>query len=248
MGTIAAVIPEEAMTRVNRFLDAARAEDLRRRRAEAEDLHASLLPMQPPLLTGPFPTSASAAEQFANANGHGQKHHSCTFCGKGFKLQFPSSSNLRLHTRTHTGKSSALQHPNMCTFCGKGFKRSFDLKVHTRVHTGKPPALQHPNVCTLHSTTRVSGVRPYKCELCEKAFTLRSTLEMHMLKIHGKNHSYAYMQRRSKVFVCEECGFTTEQWDEYAMHLRLLRRECAPAGNVESNVELRWITGAIPLG
>lgn len=42
-----------------------------------------------------------------------------------------------------------------------------------------------------------------------------------MFKAHGKSHSYAYRQRRSKVFVCEECGFTAEQQDEYAMHLRL---------------------------
>ncbi|TNM84602.1 hypothetical protein fugu_008780 [Takifugu bimaculatus] len=118
----------------------------------------------------------------------------CSVCHKIFPLQRMLTRHLKCH-------SLVKRHP--CQFCGKGFNDTFDLKRHMRTHT---------------------GIRPYKCELCEKAFTQRCSLESHMRKIHGVHQQYAYRQRRSKIFVCEDCGYTSSRPDEYFLHVR----QCHP--------------------
>ncbi|XP_042287896.1 transcription factor Ovo-like 2 [Thunnus maccoyii] len=118
----------------------------------------------------------------------------CSVCQKIFPLQRMLTRHLKCH-------SLVKRHP--CRFCGKGFNDTFDLKRHMRTHT---------------------GIRPYKCELCEKAFTQRCSLESHMRKIHSVHQQYAYRQRRSKIFVCEDCGYTSSRPDEYFLHVR----QCHP--------------------
>ncbi|UYV64103.1 OVOL1 [Cordylochernes scorpioides] len=114
----------------------------------------------------------------------------CKVCGKTFTLQ----RLLNRHVKCHSDLKRYL-----CTFCGKGFNDTFDLKRHTRTHT---------------------GVRPYKCHMCEKSFTQRCSLESHTLKVHGIQHRYAYKERRSKVYVCEECGHTTGAPEQHYLHLQ----------------------------
>lgn len=114
----------------------------------------------------------------------------CRVCGKGFSLQRLLNRHMKCHSDTKR---------YLCTFCGKGFNDTFDLKRHTRTHT---------------------GVRPYKCNLCEKSFTQRCSLESHCLKVHGVAHQYEYKQRRSKVYVCEDCGFTTKEPEVHYIHLK----------------------------
>ncbi|XP_059807314.1 putative transcription factor ovo-like protein 3 [Hypanus sabinus] len=120
----------------------------------------------------------------------GQGHFVCFCCWKVFSLQRMLTRHLKSH-------SAVKRH--VCRFCGKGFNDTFDLKRHLRTHT---------------------GIRPYKCDRCEKAFTQRCSLESHLKKIHNVHQNYAYRERRSKIFVCEECGFTAAQGDTYFLHLR----------------------------
>ncbi|XP_077166438.1 transcription factor Ovo-like 2 isoform X2 [Paroedura picta] len=100
---------------------------------------------------------------------------------------------LNRHVKCH---SQVKRH--LCTFCGKGFNDTFDLKRHVRTHT---------------------GIRPYKCEICNKAFTQRCSLESHLKKIHGVQQQYAYKQRRDKLYVCEDCGYTGPTQEDLYVHI-----------------------------
>uniref|UniRef100_A0A452I208 C2H2-type domain-containing protein n=1 Tax=Gopherus agassizii TaxID=38772 RepID=A0A452I208_9SAUR len=135
----------------------------------------------------------------------------CPVCSKAFPLQ-------RMLTRHLKGHSLVKKH--VCRYCGKGFNDTFDLKRHTRTHT---------------------GIRPYRCHVCAKAFTQRCSLESHLRKIHGVQQNYAYRERRAKLFVCEECGFTCAAGDEYYTHVRRLH-----PGNTLLHKYLRK-QGAAPL-
>ncbi|XP_061754082.1 putative transcription factor Ovo-like 1 isoform X2 [Nerophis ophidion] len=135
-----------------------------------------------------------AAENLASRAKPGSGNFVCTVCHKMFPLQRILTRHMKCHS---------LVKRHLCPFCGKGFNDTFDLKRHMRTHT---------------------GIRPYKCELCEKAFTQRCSLESHLRKIHGIYQQYAYRQRRSKIFVCEDCGYTAVCPDEYFLHVR----QCHP--------------------
>ncbi|EMP27075.1 WD repeat-containing protein 62 [Chelonia mydas] len=134
-----------------------------------------------------------ATERLLNGKGsQGPGDFPCPGCSKAFPLQRMLTRHLKCH-------SSVKKH--VCRYCGKGFNDTFDLKRHTRTHT---------------------GIRPYRCHVCAKAFTQRCSLESHLRKIHGVQQKYAYRERRAKLFVCEECGFTCAAGDEYDGHVRRL--------------------------
>lgn len=117
-------------------------------------------------------------------------NHCCDVCGKKFK----HIRMLNRHRRNHNPYKKY-----KCSYCGKGFNDSFDLKRHVRTHT---------------------GVKPYKCNQCEKSFTQRCSLESHLDKIHGQKHDFSYKQRREKIYVCEDCGFSTQDVREHYKHSR----------------------------
>ena len=152
----------------------------------------------------------------------------CRICSKAFTLQ----RLLNRHMKCHSDVKRYL-----CTFCGKGFNDTFDLKRHTRTHTGRLKTAIDVIKDDTNSVI-ISGVRPYKCNLCEKSFTQRCSLESHCLKVHGVAHQYDYKQRRSKVnydlicgfgppltliiqmYVCEDCGHTTPEPEVHYLHLK----------------------------
>ncbi|XP_061429775.1 putative transcription factor Ovo-like 1 isoform X2 [Lethenteron reissneri] len=134
--------------------------------------------------------AASPMSDITKMEDGGMGHLSCHLCGKAFHLVRMLNRHMKCH-------SDIKKH--VCNFCGKGFNDTFDLKRHVRTHT---------------------GVRPYKCEACSKAFTQRCSLESHLKKIHGVSQRYAYKERRTKLYVCEECGFTASSQEVFVVHLR----------------------------
>ncbi|XP_033122872.1 uncharacterized protein LOC117121696 [Anneissia japonica] len=120
----------------------------------------------------------------------GENSYLCEVCNKVFPLQRLLNRHMKCHNATKRYQ---------CVHCGKGFNDTFDLKRHVRTHT---------------------GVRPYNCEKCDKSFTQRCSLESHLSKVHGLNHEYIYKQRRSKLYVCEECGKTDTNVDDYYEHIK----------------------------
>lgn len=92
------------------------------------------------------------------------------------------------------------------------------------------------------------GVRPYKCAECSKAFTQRCSLESHLLKVHGNDNYHNYKQRRSKIFVCEECGHTTRVADEYYDHIRDNHPDSAEMRKYQDKLQLQKLVMEHPTG
>ncbi|XP_066466472.1 putative transcription factor Ovo-like 1, partial [Tiliqua scincoides] len=97
---------------------------------------------------------------------------------------------------------------------------TFRPSTPSRIWKPKPILTQNLKTCGRLKEVLPRGVRPYKCDLCDKAFTQRCSLESHLKKIHGVQQSYAYKERRAKLYVCEDCGSTADSQEGHLRHLQ----------------------------
>lgn len=130
-------------------------------------------------------------------NGGKEKKYECHVCKSTFALQ----RLLNRHMKTHS-----FYKRYQCPYCDKGFNDTFDLKRHVRTHT---------------------GIKPFKCNLCDKGFTQRCSLEAHKTRVHGVVYQYGFRERRSKLYVCEDCGETFQESGGYMEHLQEQHPESA---------------------
>src|SRR6218665_3584244 len=106
----------------------------------------------------------------------GEKPYKCESCYRAFI----KGSDLKRHLKVHTGEKV-----HKCTLCDQAFSHKGTLKRHSLIHTAEElyrSDLNHDAVWKRGSLTKsvmISGEKPYKCDLCEKAFSKKSYLKKH---------------------------------------------------------------------
>ena len=120
----------------------------------------------------------------------------CTFVGCGVLFLF--QSNMTTHLSTHLSKKFF-----KCEVCDKTFKSKTGLMAHKSIHTKDRPCIRC-TLCPFNTTEnyllkrhllRHTGVKAFKCEICDKGFTFLSRRNEHY-----KNHS---MKRKFSCGFCE---------------------------------------------
>ncbi|XP_065195544.1 zinc finger protein 525-like [Sycon ciliatum] len=107
-----------------------------------------------------------------------KKTFKCKVCDKTFRTRW----RLVRHGRVHSGEK-----PFACKYCAKSFSEKSSCTVHERIHTGKKPFLKcdhcDQGFCDsskLRRHKRIhTGEKPFKCKVCGKSFSWKSSLTAH---------------------------------------------------------------------
>merc|ERR1711964_524074 len=102
-------------------------------------------------------------------------------------MSFIRKSYLNSHMVTHTGIK-----PLICKECGLAFSQSSNLHTHTKMHTeGKPTCVEcnksfsSKQYLEVHMMKTHSGIKPHSSSECGKSFVCKSHLNSHMVTHSG---------------------------------------------------------------
>ena len=132
----------------------------------------------------------------------------CNICSLGLK----SERALKLHLTIVHG--IRFKETYVCEDCGKSFKKKYCYQQHVQVHRPKQ----------------------WKCEYCEKMFTMKTNLLTHVARAHEKS--------RQEV-VCQDCGKSFKEkyyllMHQNLTHLRKKTYKCTVEGCDEMFLYMRY--------
>ncbi|KAL6461275.1 hypothetical protein MHYP_G00312410 [Metynnis hypsauchen] len=158
----------------------------------------------------------------------GEKPYRCKLCGKNFA----HLSKLKSHRKIHT-QPEALH----CPCCSKTFSRKQDFVSHFKIHLQETKQKNGPDrdiKCKDSAPSPFRDDTSLLCEICDKNFTNKSMLKIHMHMHDGKSLScttcgkefqeYSHLQVHEKThwlvkpYACSFCGKVFKQLKALKKH------------------------------